>query len=791
MYYSSIFKRSLWFLILFQIQLIGFSQKKTEKLFHDSVLITAKQDTVVFFLINKIAAYTLTIDRNNAFIDREIDIKNIIDTLPGIESQLKRFKARLEIGNSTWNIRGINSTTIMLKGIVEDLTEFDNVLQDYSNKLSNNNNVLSKILKDSTIYATMPDAVLQDQMDDVNFEAHKLDSIQRNILTNVNILRNRALVALLQANDMVSDLTYMNIAKKRMMWHQEEAPLFSASPTSYKKTLLDVTDDAIQRVTHNLSRYCKKNSGTIVISFVLFAFFTIWNFLNLSKIIKKIDNLLVIQNLQFNMINVWIAGLFGLFMYAPLFFANPSMSFLHSCEFIRTIFLTILILKYLPHFSKIMWVAIFTLWLIYVVDDLFLESAYGERWILFVASVFLMFVFIVLFRNNKNYFIGISESPITKPLLLFSILLAFASVIFNILGRVTLTKILGVTAIQSLVLGISLKIFCALILESIYMQAEAQKDGPLSSYINFEDLKVKFKRNIWVVAILLWLLGIIRNITLYDVIKLKIIHFFTENRTIGSLNFTLQNVAIFIVIIWISTIISKFIHFLFGQQIEKTTGKRSSLGSMILLIRLTIWTIGFFIAIAASGIPIDKLSIMIGALSVGIGFGLQNIVNNLVSGIILAFEQPIQVGDQIEVGTKSGVVKEIGVRSSTIRSGDGADIIIPNGDLLSQHLINWTLQNRNRRVEFTIGISYLSNIGQAKAIIENTLAKNDKILHSPAPSIIVKELAEKTVDMSIMFWVPDLSTAGTLRSIAMISIYEALKAEGVFTKEYYESLGFK
>src|ERR1700709_565237 len=126
-------------------------------------------------------------------------------------------------------------------------------------------------------------------------------------------------------------------------------------------------------------------------------------------------------------------------------------------------------------------------------------------------------------------------------------------------------------------------------------------------------------------------------------------------------------------------VISKFINFFFGHDSLKTPGKRSGLGSILLLVKLAIWALGFLIAAAAAGITLDKLSLVVGALSVGIGFGLQNIFYNLGSGVILAFEQPIQVGDQIEVGNKAGTVKEIGVRSSKIKSGDGADIIIPNG----------------------------------------------------------------------------------------------------------------
>jgi potassium efflux system protein len=197
------------------------------------------------------------------------------------------------------------------------------------------------------------------------------------------------------------------------------------------------------------------------------------------------------------------------------------------------------------------------------------------------------------------------------------------------------------------------------------------------------------------------------------------------------------------------------------------------------LIRLAIWILGFFIAVAAAGIPIDKLSIMIGALGVGIGFGLQSIVNNLVSGVIIAFERPIQVGDLIEVGGKLGVVKEIGVRSSKINNNAGADIIIPNGDLLSQHLINWTMQDRSKQIEFMLGIPYDSDIKNVQKIILDTLAGNEEIMTTPIPAIVVNQFGEKTLDLKIQFWVYDLANGGPARTKAMIDIYEKLSQSGI------------
>lgn len=200
---------------------------------------------------------------------------------------------------------------------------------------------------------------------------------------------------------------------------------------------------------------------------------------------------------------------------------------------------------------------------------------------------------------------------------------------------------------------------------------------------------------------------------------------------------------------------------------------------MMLLIRLTIWTLGFCIAIAAAGIPLDRVSLMLGALGVGIGFGLQNIVNNLVSGVILAFERPIQVGDLIEVGGKTGVVKEIGVRSSKINNNSGADIIVPNGDLLSQHLINWTMQDRRKQLEFLIGIPYSSDLKSVFAWIQESLDLNEKLLQTPAPAILVQEFGERAIILKISFWVHDLNDASGIRSRAMTEIFETLTANGI------------
>jgi len=197
------------------------------------------------------------------------------------------------------------------------------------------------------------------------------------------------------------------------------------------------------------------------------------------------------------------------------------------------------------------------------------------------------------------------------------------------------------------------------------------------------------------------------------------------------------------------------------------------------LIRIGVIAVGFFLAVAASGVPLDKITIIISAFGIGIGFGLQNIVNNLVSGLILAFEKPIQVGDIIEVDNRSGTILDIGIRASKIATSDGAEVIIPNGDLISHHVINWTLSNNNRRVELIVGVAYGTNIEKVKGLLNGVLSMHDDIMPIPEPSVLLHNLSASTVDFRVLFWAADINTWLGLKSSVLTDIYDTFNKEGI------------
>jgi potassium efflux system protein len=154
-----------------------------------------------------------------------------------------------------------------------------------------------------------------------------------------------------------------------------------------------------------------------------------------------------------------------------------------------------------------------------------------------------------------------------------------------------------------------------------------------------------------------------------------------------------------------------------------------------------------------------------------------------VSGIILIFDRPLKVGDSVEVGSHAGRVKEIGLRSSTLVTTDGADVIIPNGDVLSQHIVNWTLGNTYKRLDFNITITLPEKneddvIQQIKEVIKDT----DCVLKKREPAVLVESVKDNDFLLKVFFWCEDVYKEEQTKSEVRYQIYRSLKDQGINSK---------
>ena len=252
------------------------------------------------------------------------------------------------------------------------------------------------------------------------------------------------------------------------------------------------------------------------------------------------------------------------------------------------------------------------------------------------------------------------------------------------------------------------------------------------------------------------------------------------NLAIGSFSITLGRILAFLITVWASFLISKFLRFLLEedvyQHLRLAAGVPYATSTML---HYVILLLGFFVALGALGIDLAKVTILAGAFTVGIGFGLQNVINNFVSGLILLFERPIKVGDVIEVSGNVGQVSRIGIRASVIRTADGSEVIVPNGSLISSQVTNWTFSDRKRAVEVSVNVAGGADSQRVVELLKNTAVAHPGVAKEPLPQVYVVNFSAGAVAFQLRAWTDRNEEWAQLRSDLSVAVNEALAREKI------------
>jgi len=282
-----------------------------------------------------------------------------------------------------------------------------------------------------------------------------------------------------------------------------------------------------------------------------------------------------------------------------------------------------------------------------------------------------------------------------------------------------------------------------------------------------------------VVMVLFGLTGILKVAEIYEIVSQQIISVFTNKINIGSLSFTFGSIILFIAILYFTYLIAKFTKQIIEREVlSKHEMKRGMAASISLTVRIFVVFFGALLALSVTGMDFSKIGIIAGALSVGIGFGLQNIVSNFISGLILIYEKPVQEGDTVEVDTLLGRVSNIGIRSSTITTYDGAEVVVPNSNLISNQLINWTLSDNKKRIEVKVGVSYESDPHLVLELLLNAALSHESVLRFPEPRPLFVGFGDNSLNFRLLFWVRFEEGLAT-QSDVVLKIYDILKENNI------------
>jgi small-conductance mechanosensitive channel len=202
-------------------------------------------------------------------------------------------------------------------------------------------------------------------------------------------------------------------------------------------------------------------------------------------------------------------------------------------------------------------------------------------------------------------------------------------------------------------------------------------------------------------------------------------------------------------------------------------------GAISMMVRYTIIGFGFFLAISAIGVDLGKFGLLAGAMGVGLGFGLRNIIENFVSGLILMFERPIQVGDTVEVGDVLGNVLRIGVRSSTVKTFDGSEVIVPNANLISNIVTNWTMSDQRRRIKLSVKVALGNDPYQTLELLLKPAREHQGVLKFPEPMATFNGFGDNYLEFTLYYWITE-NILQTPSEVAL-GVHDSIRNAGIDT----------
>ena len=247
----------------------------------------------------------------------------------------------------------------------------------------------------------------------------------------------------------------------------------------------------------------------------------------------------------------------------------------------------------------------------------------------------------------------------------------------------------------------------------------------------------------------------------------------------GSLSISLGDVLVFAVTVAGSFIISGLLRFMLEEDVyPRLTLGRGLTSAISSLSHYALLLAGLLLALAALGVDLTKLTILAGAFGVGIGFGLQTVVNNFVSGLLILFERRIDVGDAIQVGDVAGQVQQLGMRACTVRTGEGAEVIVPNASMISEKVTNWTLSDRLRRIDVGVGVAYGTPPEKMLEILLEVARAHPLVLADPAPAAFFLGFGESALRFEVRAWTDRFDLWAQTQSELAVALYAALREAG-------------
>ncbi len=615
----------------------------------------------------------------------------------------------------------------------------------------------------------------------------KIDKVQSEFIKQKKkfiIWEDKVTDLILFSNDVIEKITALQDHLRDNLFVADKEPMWKV--TLFKEDIFPI-DEKVQKALHDNSKtvinFLSQQTFVglaLVLVLIVVSFFFLrksYNKLGYDKETPGFVNANKIFNIH------WFASSFFLVLIASLLFL-PIIPL--SLSAVLTMLMLWSVFYILPEFmGKQGKIRIFMIFAIFFINEMEIFMWYFRSLARFYILVESMLGIFLVYYYGTNRLNKQTEkvSPFVHNVFRLSIVLLalfISAFIGNLFGYVNLSVFLLKIAAKSATIVLiiySVHKILEIIINAGCEVGRVSKTTFLKDY--WDSIQKRLIQALNFLAVFFAIKLILESMEVYRTIYSSITDVLVYNIKIGTITLSLGGVIGMILIFIVSFSIASIIRVVFETH-EYITNKLSKGLSFAIssTIRYLIIIFGVVLGLAYAGVDMSKFGLLAGALGVGIGFGLQNIVNNFISGLILLYERPVEVGDIIEVGQLMGEVKSIGVRASRVKTYDGAEVVVPNGNIISNDLINWTLSDNKRRVDIRIGVAYGSDPNEVLKLLQQTAVEHNKVLVDPPPRPLFIEFGDSSLNFRLLCWTHFEEGLG-VKSDIFTAIYNALADAGI------------
>ncbi len=709
---------------------------------------------------------------------RDVDTVKLFENFREHLVTIDMLKKTFYSNPGSLNIRSVDNMNIRVGNILSDITRWQHKVHKDNELLVEKAREVLQIRNEITLFTEKSDSIFQttffEAVSHLSARQHAGEVLILKTLRRNTAIENKIVDIRMEVFVFHSDILRLLKKKEAELITRELPPVWNSPPHVYPLSIWNVLTASFRQTIESLEYYGELSLWRIIIFrglIVLLCLVPIKIFNDQQR--KK--NILEVARLTFLAKFPKTASVVMGMAMAPFIFIHPPHAFMEFILIGLTFTVTMLTLKQYPGINKLLLLIIIISFLVLYLINFFVTPTFIGR-LIYSSSILLLIPLYMIYKQMPGY--HLAHMKTVRGLIIFLAVHLIAGWVLVLLGYYTLGRSVILAAYNLLIISMIFRIAIFTLLDYFEIIAYFFNQRMKRVKINAAFVYNNTKPLLIFLSVSFLLLSYMVNMNAFDLVKSGVNQFMYTTREIGNTRFTFMSIFLFFLSVFLSFILASLIRHTFMPQHDQTVEKRSGIGSYLLLLRLLILCAGVVAGILASGLALSNFTIFLGAMGVGLGFGLQPMVSNLISGLIIAFERPFVVGDVLDFNNETCQVKEISLRATMVSNSDGSDILIPNNSLLSGNLKNWTISNKQRMVELKVLTAIEANPQMVTGIIRQCLCENPNIIHNQS-LILLSDINDMGMVFTVKIPVDDLANDSQITSQMLTAIHAAFFNQGI------------